>query len=375
MDLPNIGAYMTGSRRLIVDPCVQNAIAQFTLPTTLGFGKILAPIMYEACYSEHCWGAGHLKPYGPIALAPCAKVFHYAQTLFEGMKAYRVNEEQTILFRPLKHWERMVASGKRLCMPELPQEVFMEGVNAVASCCEPYIPDQSGQMLYLRPFMFGTEATLGLGVSDTYSFVVVASPSDVYHTGTMRVLIEREEIRAAGMLGSAKAGSNYAASMYGSARAKEMGCDQPLWLDPFTRQNIEELSGMNFFAVIDGALHTPALSGSFLPGITRDSVIILGRSLGFEVVERIMPVEELIEDIHNGRGTEAFVTGTAAVICSISEISEQDGTALALKEVPGPVAQRIRQELVDIQEGRKEDLLGWVTKVPLSHRWSKQLSS
>lgn len=356
---------MSDSRQLIIDPNIQHAIAEFKLPDVLGFGKIMAPIMYEACYVNGQWEAGHLKPYGPITVDPCAKVFHYAHTLFEGMKAYRVPTQQTMLFRPLKNWERMVASGKRLCMPEIPQDVFMEGVNAVASYCTPFIPERSGQALYLRPFMFGTEATLGLGVSNSYRYVVVSSPCDVYHTGTIRLLIEREEIRAAGLLGSAKVGSNYAASTFSTTRAKDLGFDQPLWLDPYTRLNIEELSGMNFFAVIDGVLHTPALSGSFLPGITRDSVISLGRSLGFDVVERVMPVETLLRDIQRGRCTEAFASGTAAVICAISEICERNGTVLSLNEAPGHVAQRIRQGLLDIQEGRQEDTFGWLTQVPL----------
>ena len=236
---------MTTNRQLIIDPDARKAIDDFVAPTELGFGAAMAPVIYQAKFKDGAWSEGHIGLYGPIPVDPAAKALHYAHTIFEGMKAYRVGGGKTTLFRPSNNWKRMVASAKRLLMPEIPESVFMEGVNGMASLCAPIIPGEPGQTLYLRPFMFATEGTIGLSISSTYLFVVIASPSDAYRTKSMSLLVEREEIRAAGNLGSAKAGGNYAASTFATANAWEAGFDQVLWLDPLTRRNIEELSGMN----------------------------------------------------------------------------------------------------------------------------------
>ena len=209
--------------------------------------------------------------------------------------------------------------------------------------------------------MIGTQPNLGLGVSSTNTFLVVASPSEAYHAGSMRVLVERNDTRAAvGGTGAVKTGGNYAASLLSAANAKTKGYDQSLWLDPMTRTNIEELSGMNFFAMIEGRLCTPKLSGSILPGITRDSLIELARSLGHEVSEETMSIDELLADIGNGRCSEAFASGTAAVVSPISAVGDGDGTEYALPEDPGPVAMSLKDALLGIQEGRQEDPFGWV---------------
>jgi branched-chain amino acid aminotransferase len=310
------------------------------------------------------WGDGLLKPYGPIELDPSAKVLHYAQEYFEGLKAYKVERPHATLFRPDRHSARFAASARRLCMPEVPEAVFMEGVSTISAWSEPFIPSRTCQSLYIRPFVIGTQPNLGLGLSRTNLFVVVVSPSEVYHAGSMRVLVERNDTRAAlGGTGAIKTGGNYAASLLAASRAKQEGFDQSLWLDPVSRQYIEELSGMNFFAVIDGVLHTPELTGSLLPGITRDSLIQLARRQGYEVRERALPIDELLDEIRAGRCSEAFASGTAAVVSPISVIGEADGTLCPLPNDPGPVSTELKSLLVDIQEGRGEDPFGWVRPI------------
>ena len=355
---------MSGSRQVAIADGVEQALAGFGLPEKLGFGVVMVPVMYVAECRDGVWGQGELRPYGPIQLDPSAKVLHYAQEYFEGMKAYKVEHPHATLFRPERHCARFATSARRLCMPEVPEEVFMEGVSTLTAWAEPFIPGNTCQSLYLRPFVIGTQPNLGLGVSATSSFIVVASPSEAYHAGSMRVLVERNDTRAAvGGTGAVKCGGNYAASLLSASKTKARGFDQSLWLDPQTRTSIEELSGMNVFAVIEGRLHTPQLSGSILPGITRDSLIELARSLGFEVVEERMPIDNLLADIGNGRCTEAFASGTAAVVSPISVVGDADGTEYVLPGNPGPVSMQLKEALLAIQEGRIEDPFGWVQPI------------
>jgi branched-chain amino acid aminotransferase len=250
-------------------------------------------------------------------------------------------------------------------MPELPEALFMEGLCAVAAACELIIPCESGQSLYLRPFVIGTQADLGIAVSNAFSFFVIASPSEVIHAGKMQVLIERETTRAAlGGTGSVKVGGNYAAALLSAGRAREFGYHHSLWLDPRERRFVEELSAMNFFALIDGELHTPALSGSILPGITRDSIVQLARAGGVVVRERRIDIDELVGDIRAGRCTEAFACGTAAVITPISVLGEADGTEYSLAATEGSLTSQLRQHLFGIQEGSAADPFEWTQAVP-----------
>ena len=356
------------SRQVAIMAGVEKAMADFRLPEQLGFGVVMVPVMYIAEAVDGVWGQGRIQPYGPIELDPSAKVLHYAQEYFEGMKAYKVESSRATLFRPERHVARFATSARRLCMPEVPEEVFMEGVCTLTAWAEPYIPGRTCQSLYLRPFVIGTQPNLGLGVSSTNTFIVVASPSEAYHAGSMRLLVERTDTRAAvGGTGAVKVGGNYAGSLLSAARAKAKGYDQSLWLDPGTRTAIEELSGMNFFAVIEGRIVTPKLSGSILPGITRDSLIELAGSLGYDVAEETMPVDELLADIANGRCSEAFASGTAAVVSPVSVIADADETEYRLPEDPGPVAMRLKEALLGIQEGRQEDPFGWVRPIPVDY--------
>ncbi|MCO1333214.1 branched-chain amino acid aminotransferase [Microbulbifer sp. OS29] len=348
---------------IYIDPEIAVSLRGYEVPEKLGFGTAMAPVMFRAVWQDGCWSNGELIPYAPLTVDPAAKVLHYAQSCFEGMKAYRTEEGGAALFRPEMNAARMAYSAQRLCMPSVPESLFLDGVRVVTAHCTNLVPSNSGESLYLRPFLMGTQPDLTVSASNSYEFYVIASPSEAYHSGNMRLWIEREDARAAvGGTGDAKVGGNYASSLLSIGRLRERGYDQSLWLNPANRQNIDELSGMNFFAVIDGSLYTPALNGSILEGITRHSLIQLAKGLGYTVVERAVPIDELLEQIASGECSEAFACGTAAIISPISVIGD-GGQEYSLPYTPGPVAEHLRQALLDIQEGRSEDTYDWMKAV------------
>jgi len=349
---------------ITIQPEAITSLRGFELPERLGFGTVMAPVMFRARYQDGRWSDGELVPYGPLALDPAAKVLHYAQSCFEGMKAYR-GDGGVSLFRPERNAARMEHSARRLCMPPVHESLFLDGVRTVAAYCANLIPANSGESLYIRPFLIGTQPDLSVTASRAYEFYVIASPSEAYHAGNMRLWVEREDSRAAvGGTGDAKVGGNYAASLLSVARLKERGYDQSLWLNPGNRHTVDELSGMNFFAVMDGALHTPALNGSILEGITRDSILALARDMGIEVHEREIDIDDLLKLVESGTCNEAFACGTAAIVSPISELGDGD-RRYTLRQAPGPVAERLRAALLDIQEGRAEDRFGWMQPVEL----------
>lgn len=349
------------------------AIDAFHVPKTLGFGAVTAPVMYSVDWTEGHWGRGRLRPYGPIEIMPGAKALQYAELVFEGLKAYRVGNDRPSLFRPRENWLRLGRSAERLSMPPVTEACFFEGIGAVVGACTRIIPRESGRSLYLRPFLFGTEAGYMLRNSTSFSFMVIASPVEPYSSEPMRVAIERADVRAAvGGVGAAKAAANYAASLRASSAAVAQGLSVALWLDAMEQRWIQELSGMNVFAVIDGELHTPSLDGAILAGITRDSLIALARHMGFKVTERRMAIDELLTQIADGRCSELFACGTAAIVSPIALLAEgrarADGTRIEypLGEVDR-VARQLREALLAIQERRAPDEFGWTCEVaPLS---------
>ncbi len=348
-----------------IHPEVKEVLSKFELPEEVGFGKVMAPIMIEADYANGKWGPIELKPYGPITLDPTAKVLHYAQEIFEGLKAYKTDGQGPFLFRPDENAKRFNSSAVRMAMPELPIESFVESCKVITSYCSEFIPPNTGETLYIRPYMFATEESLGIKPSEKFKFLVIASPSGNYFSsGSVTVGIERDAARATpGGMGAAKTGGNYAASLLSANQAIAKNCQQILWLDAVRHERIEEMSGMNFFAVIDGKLVTPALTETILAGITRKSIIEIAAAEGLEVEEKTMLIGDLIEDIKSGKCSEAFACGTAAIITPINALQESDDTQYKLTNPEGPVAAKLRKTLLDVQEGRKEGPNGWVVKI------------
>jgi branched-chain amino acid aminotransferase len=357
-------AALASSRNYAVASGVGAALRNFKLPEKLGFGLVAAPIMFSAEWSNGTWRRGELLPYGAIEILPGARALQYAELVFEGLKAYQVGDAAAPnLFRPRENWQRMERSARRLSMPVVSEELFFEAIDAVVGGCHRIIPRESGRSLYLRPCLFGTEAGYLLCNSTTFRFMVIANPVEIYSSGPMRVAIERDDVRAAvGGVGSAKAAANYAPSLRASNAAMARGLTVALWLDAREHRFIQELSGMNLFAVIGGELHTPALDGAILPGITRDSLITLARHLGFTVHERSMAIDELLAQILSGECTEVFACGTAAIVSPIGLLADRDHKEYVPARVDAAAAQ-LREALLAIQERRAPDPFGWTRDV------------
>ena len=351
--------------KIKIDPAIAFSIEKFKLPEVLGFGQVMAPVMASCTYENGKWSELELLPYGPISMYPNAKVLHYAQEIFEGMKAYRVGGKGPFIFRPEENHLRFNRSAERMAMPHIPQQLFMQASMELISYCADFVPRRSGESLYLRPFMFATEEALGIKPSDSFRFMVIASPSGSYFTNAgLSVFVERNGARAfPGGTGYAKAGGNYAASLLAAIKTKNLGFVQTLWLDGRDKKYVEEMSGMNIFFVINGELHTPEINDTILEGITRKSIITLAHDSGLKVVERKIDIDEVLSDIKAGRCTEAFACGTAAIIAPIDYLAEENGERFPLKFNEGQVALSLREKLLSIQEGRAEDRYQWVLAV------------
>lgn len=345
---------------ITIDPKVTEILSNFKLPDSLGFGTVMSPIMIEMDYENGKWGQMKLLPYHSLTFDPTAKVLHYGQEIFEGLKAYRADGNGPFLFRPTENIKRFNLSAQRMVMPTLDEELVLEGIKALVDYSKELIPTQSEASLYIRPFMIATDIHLGMKASDNYKFMIVASPSQSYFkSSSVRVWIETDNIRAAeGGIGAAKTGGNYAASLRAMISAKNKGFDQVLWLDAKNKENIEEMSGMNFFAVYDNVIKTPKLTQTILDGVTRKSIIELARHKGHKVEETLLSYEELVEDIKTGKCTECFACGTAVIITPIKSLATDKGE-VELKSDHGEVTAFLRKCLLDIQEGREKDPFGW----------------
>jgi branched-chain amino acid aminotransferase len=339
---------------------------------SLGFGQIFTEHMVVVPYEEgHGWGRGVLEPYHGITLDPATSVLHYGQAIFEGFKAYRQSDGSVRTFRTERNALRFAASARRLAMPELPVERFLEANDVLIRHDHAWVPSRPGESLYLRPFMIGTDAQLGVRPSRRYLFVVIASPSGNYFPGGVKpvtVWLSEEFVRASpGGTGSAKFAGNYAASLLAQQNAKAEGCDQVVWLDAIHRKYIEEMGGMNImFAYSKNGrttLVTPELTGTLLPGVTRESLLVLAREMGFDAVERKITVDEWEADVRAGHMTEAFACGTAAVITPIGRVKSRHGEFTIHNGETGPVASRLRKALLDIQHGTAPDTHGWMRTV------------
>ncbi len=338
----------------------------------LGFGKVFTEHMVIIPYTTpEGWGRGILKPYGPITLDPSASVLHYGQAIFEGFKAYRQPDGHIKTFRPEANGLRFQRSAERLAMPPLPVERFVEAADLLIQTEKDWVPTAVGESLYLRPFMIATEAQLGVKPSHEYLFMLIASPSGAYFPKGIKpvtVWITEEYVRAApGGTGHTKCAGNYAASLIAQAQAQDKGCDQVVWLDAVERRYVEEMGGMNIFFVYkehgETVLVTPELTGSLLPGVTRSSLLQLAQDLGIKAEERRISVEEWDAALKEGRMTEAFACGTAAVITPIGLVKSKHGDWPIHNGETGPVATQLREALLNIQHGKAADAHGWLHTV------------
>lgn len=332
-----------------------------------GFGKYYTDHMVVCEWDDkNGWGTPELKPYGPLTLDPATAVFHYGQEIFEGMKAYRQPDGGVALFRPEANAQRFNRSAKRLALPEMPEELFLETVNALVAQDSGWVPNKVGESLYIRPFMIATEVGLGVRPTNKATYILIATPAGAYFNPSkaVTVWISTEYVRAApGGTGEAKCGGNYAASLVAQKAAAAEGCDQVVWLDAVERKWVEEMGGMNLYFVKNNKVITPKLTGTLLPGITRDSILSVARDLGYETEEVMLSVDDWKAGIESGEITETFACGTAAVVSPIGAAKSKWGTWVTGDGNPGAITMKIRETLLAIQHGQLEDKYGWVKRV------------
>ena len=336
--------------------------------STLGFGKIFTDRMLLVEWTpDKGWHNARIKPYEPFVLDPAALVFHYAQEIFEGLKAYRWADGRIALFRPERNAQRFNQSAERMCMPAVPEELFVEGIKKLVALEQDWVPASAGTSLYIRPTMIAVEPILGVKPSDHYYFYVIMCPVGPYYAAgfnPVKILVEDYYVRAVpGGTGEAKTGGNYASSLKAGLEAKKKGYDQVLWLDGRQQRYIEEVGAMNMFFAYGSTIVTSSLTGSILAGITRDSVLTLARSMGLTIEERLIDVHELLADIKAGLVTEAFGSGTAAVITPVGSLRYQDLELNIGNGGVGRITQQLYDTLTGIQTGSCPDQQGWITLV------------
>jgi branched-chain amino acid aminotransferase len=334
-----------------------------------GFGQYFSDHMAIATWTAGSgWHDARITSFGPLELSPATAVFHYAQSVFEGMKAYRHPDDSIHAFRPEANASRFARSARRLALPELPEAAFIEAIEQVVRIDRDWVPAGGETSLYLRPFMFGSDPFLGVRPSAQVTFCVIASPAGSYFPNgvkPVRIWLSEEYTRAApGGTGAAKAAGNYAASLLAHAEAVEQGCDQVAFLDAVEKKWVEELGGMNLYFVLDdNSVVTPELSGTILEGITRDSILKLVTDLGYHVTERKVSIDEWREGAASGKIREVFACGTAAVVTPVASLKWGAGEVQIADGTGGPVTAAVRTALLDVQYGRAADPHGWMTRV------------
>lgn len=334
----------------------------------LVFGTIFTDHMFEMDYEEgKGWIDPRIVPYHKLELDPSCMVFHYGQEMFEGLKAYKADDGRILLFRPDKNIQRANRSNRRLCIPEIPEDIFLEALKEVVRIDQGWIPTKPGTALYIRPFVIATDPFLGVRPSHTYKFMIILSPVGAYYASGLdpvKIWIEDEYVRAVkGGIGEAKTGGNYVASLASQVKAHDEGYAQVLWLDGVHRKYIEEVGAMNIFFKINGTVVTPELNGSILPGVTRDSALELCRMWGIPVEERRISVDEVVKTAENGEMEECFGTGTAAVVSPVGELRyEQEKMPIGENKI-GELTQRIYDTITGIQLGRIQGPEGWSVEV------------
>jgi branched-chain amino acid aminotransferase len=357
--------------KITLNPNAKDAATRDALVAEGGFGKYYTDHMVMCEWSEKDgWGEPHLMPYGPISLDPATAVFHYGQEIFEGMKAYRQPDGSIALFRPTANAQRFINSARRLALPEMPVELFMETVEALVKQDGGWVPSKVGESLYIRPFMIATEVGLGVRPTNKATYLLIATPAGAYFdpSKAVSVWISTEYVRAVqGGTGEAKCGGNYAASLVAQKAAAKEGCDQVVWIDAKERKWVEEMGGMNLYFVkgkgADATVITPKLTGTLLPGITRDSILSVATDLGYKVDEVMLSVDDWRDGVTSGEITEIFACGTAAVVSPVGQAKSAMGTWVTGNGQPGTITMQIRNHLLGIQHGTIADKHNWMSAV------------
>jgi branched-chain amino acid aminotransferase len=330
----------------------------------LPFGKYFSDHMLEADCENGEWKNVEIKPYQPLLLNPSVAALHYGQAIFEGIKAYKNDKGDAFIFRPYENYKRFNISAERMQMPQVPAEIFVEGMKKLVALDKNWIPTKEDHSLYIRPFMFSSDEVIGVRPSDNYKFLIILSPTGPYYNAPMRIYVEEKYVRAvAGGVGFAKAAGNYGAAMYATAQAKRIGYDQVLWTDAFEHKYVQEIGTMNVFFIIGNTAITPDLEqGTILDGVTRQSSITLLKEMGFTVEERHLSIDDIIDAYKTGLLYEVFGTGTAATISLINELRYED-FVMQFEVDKWRTAPLLKKWLTDIREGRREDKYGWMLKV------------
>jgi branched-chain amino acid aminotransferase len=354
---------MIETSRIQVQKVAQSRLSEVNFDK-LAFGKVYTDHMFMADFKDGEWKNPRILPYGHIPISPATPALHYGQSIFEGMKAYANAAGETLTFRPLDNWNRLNLSGERMCMPPVPEELFMEGLSTVIRLDKKWIPSAAGSSLYVRPFLFSADEYIGIRPSEDFTFMIILCPVGPYYSTPVKVKIETHYTRAvSGGTGYAKAGGNYGGAIYPTKLANKEGYDQLIWTDGKDHRYIEESGTMNVMFVINDVLVTPALSDSILAGITRDSVLKLARHWNVKVEERKIGVDELVSALEQGNVSEAFGAGTAATIAQIDTIG-YEGKNYKLPAVEGrKISNKIYQELEGIKRGERPDPFNWMVKI------------
>ncbi len=334
----------------------------------LGFGTIFTDHMFNMDYApDKGWHNPRIEPYGPLMMDPATMVLHYGQGVFEGLKAYRNQKGGIQLFRPQENFKRLNYSCRKLCIPEIDEKFTLEALKELVKLEKAWVPAATGTSLYIRPTIIATDPFLGVRASHTYRFFIILSPVGAYYAegfNPVKIMVTRDHVRAVrNGVGDTKTLGNYAASLLAGEKAHEAGYTQVLWLDAIEQRYVEEVGAMNIFFLIDDVLVTPELSGSILPGITRDSVIRLAKSWGMKVEERKISIDEVFEAHDRGGLTEIFGSGTAAVISPVGQMKYEDQVMTIGEGKVGPVAQKFFDAIMDIQYGQIDDNMGWIVAV------------
>jgi branched-chain amino acid aminotransferase len=328
------------------------------------FGRYYTDHMLEADYENGEWKNIEIKPYQPLLLEPSTAALHYGQAIFEGIKAYKGSDGNAYIFRPQDNFKRFNISAERMQMPQVPEDIFMEGMRMLIDLDRNWIPENKDHSLYIRPFMFSSDPVIGVKPSDSYKFMIILSPAGPYYNAPIRIYVEEKFVRAApGGVGYAKAAGNYGASMYATAQAKKLGYDQVLWTDAYEHKYVQEIGTMNVFFIVGDTAITPSLEeGTILNGVTRESAMTILKDMGFKVEEKKISVDDLIDAHKAGVLYEVFGTGTAATITQIKELRYKD-YVMEFDVNNSRTAPELKKRLTDIREGRASDKYGWMYKI------------